>query len=140
MADELRTDPSSGSEPPSNGRLLLIMSGVGVLGATAAAIFASPSDGAAFFVGSVLAFVNYLWMKRSLRRIFDASGEAGTRPGFLGAGYFIRYLVLAAVVAVVYASGVLPIVPFMFGLASFGFATVIEGFVRIATGFSNTSN
>jgi hypothetical protein len=45
--------------------------------------------------------------------------------------YFLRYLVLGLVIAVVYIAGWVPIASLILGMAAFAFATVVEGFIRI---------
>jgi hypothetical protein len=65
-----------------------------------------------------------------LRKIF-AAAESGERPRMLAGKYFLRYVVLAIVVAVVYAADLLPIVALILGLGAFAFAVVIEGLIRI---------
>jgi hypothetical protein len=49
----------------------------------------------------------------------------------LAGKYFLRYVILAIVVALIYATGLLPTVPVIVGLAAFGFAVVVEGLIRI---------
>ena len=49
----------------------------------------------------------------------------------LAGKYFLRYIVLAIVVAVIYAADLLPVVALLLGLGAFGFAVVIEGLIRI---------
>lgn len=120
----------SGVTPPTNQRILVIMAAIGFLGTIAGFIFVSFAFGIGFFIGSVLGFANYYWLKRSLKVIFDKAAY-GDRPKFLGSGYFLRYLVLGAVIAVIFATDALPIVSVILGLASFGFAVVVEGFIRI---------
>ena len=84
-------------------------------------------------LGSALAFVNYFWLKRSLKTIFDTAAE-GQKPRMLAAGYFAEYAVLGLVVAAVYIGNLVPIVALILGLAGFGFAVVLEGFIRIFSG------
>lgn len=118
------------ARPPSNRRLLWIMAAVGLGGAIAGAVFGSWRFGLGVFVGTALAFANYFWLKSSLRKIF-AVAASGERPRMLAAKYFLRYIVLAAVVAVIYAADLLPIVGVILGLGAFGFAVVIDGMIRI---------
>ncbi|MCA1589756.1 MAG: ATP synthase subunit I [Acidobacteria bacterium] len=115
-------------------RILVIMAGLAVLGTILLVFFVSIDVAVGFLLGSVLAFINYLWMKRSLSRIFETAIE-GQRPRFVGAGYFIRYLILGLFIASIYLSGLLPILPLIFGMALFGFAVTIEGFIGV---FSHT--
>lgn len=132
MSDDLQ--PSESREqfamPPSHGRILVIMAVIGLLGTIAGAAFVSPAFGFGVLVGSTLAFINYYWLKRSLKTIFDVAAD-GQRPRMLAGNYFLRYIILGTVVAIIYATGVLPIVAIILGMAGFGFAVVIEGFVRI---------
>ena len=46
----------------------------------------------------------------------------GQKPSFIGAGYFIRYLVLGGIVAFFHVFGILPIGAILVGMAGFGFA------------------
>lgn len=121
---------SENFRPVSHERILLIMAVLGTMGGIAGFAFSSLGFGLGILVGTALAFVNYYWLKSSLRKIF-AAAESGERPRMLAGKYFLRYVILAAVVAVIYATGLLPIVPVIVGLAAFGFAVVIEGLIRI---------
>lgn len=116
--------------PLSHQRILVIMAVLGSLGSIAGFAFVSAKFGIGVLIGSVLAFVNYYWLKRSLRGIFDKAAY-GEKPKFLGSGYFLRYLVLGVLIAVIFATDVLPIVAVILGMAGFGFAVVVEGLVRI---------
>src|SRR5688500_9585789 len=87
--------------PPSHDRILVIMAILGVVGGIAGSVFNSLAFGLGILLGTALAFVNYYWLKRSLRKIFEVV-EHGERPRMLGTRYFLRYVVLAIVVAIVY--------------------------------------
>ena len=86
--------------------------------------------GLGIWVGAALGFANYFWLKSSLRKIFSVA-ESGERPRMLAGKYFLRYIVLGAVVAVIYAADLLPIVAVILGLMTFAFAVVIEGIARM---------
>ncbi len=116
--------------PLSHKRVLVIMAVLGVVGGIACSLFVSLQFGIGVVIGTALAFANYYWLKSSLRKIFSAA-ESGERPRMLAGKYFLRYVILAAVVAVIYASGLVPIVAVIIGLGGFAFAVVIEGFIRI---------
>ena len=116
--------------PPRNERLLLILAVLSIGGSIAGAAAVSARFGLAVLIGCVLAFVNYYWMQRSLKKIFGEVRE-GEKPRFLGAGYFIRYLVLGCVVAFFYVSDLLPISGILIGMAGFGFAVLVEGILRV---------
>ncbi|MDI1241042.1 MAG: ATP synthase subunit I [bacterium] len=116
--------------PPRNERILVILAVLGVGGSIAGAALVSARFGLAVLIGCVLAFVNYYWMQHSLKKIFSSAVD-GKRPRFLGAGYFIRYLVLGCVVAFIYTLDLLPISGLLVGMAGFGFAILVEGFLRV---------
>ena len=127
-------EPSAGQtdniRPVSHERILWIMAALGIIGGIAGFAFGSLRFGLGILVGTALAFVNYYWLKSSLRKIF-AAAESGERPRMLAGKYFLRYLILAMVVAVIYAADLLPVVAVIVGLGAFGFAVVIEGLIRI---------
>jgi ATP synthase I chain len=120
--------------PLSHRRILVIMAVIGLAGSLGSAIFVSVSFGAGLFIGSVLAFINYYWLKVSLKKIFDLAAETGERPRLLALKYFARYIVLGSIVALLYATGVVSAVGVILGMGGFGFAVVVEGILRI---FSN---
>ena len=128
MSEEI--EPSVG--PPSHQRILVIMAVLGVLGGIVGAIFHSAGFGLGVLIGTALAFANYYWLKISLRKIF-AAAESGERPRMLAGKYFLRYIVLGLIVALIYATGIVPIVALILGLAGFGFAVVIDGMIRIVS-------
>lgn len=120
--------------PISHRRILVIMAVIALAGSIAGAAFMSVSFGAGVLIGSVLGFINYYWLKVSLKKIFDKAAETGERPRLLGLKYFARYIVLGTVVAIIYATGTVSIVGVILGMGEFGFAVVVEGILRI---FSN---
>jgi hypothetical protein len=130
---EPSVDEPSSVRQPSNERILLIMAVLGIVGGIAGIAINSFRFGLGIVVGTALAFANYFWLKRSLRTIFSAA-ESGEKPRMLAGKYFVRYLVLGAVVAIIYFSGMLPIVAVILGLGGFGFAVVIDGLIRIFQG------
>lgn len=116
--------------PPRNERILVILAVLSIGGSIAGAALVSARFGLGLLVGCVLAFVNYYWMQHSLKKIFSTAAE-GQKPSFLGAGYFIRYIVLGCVVAFFYVTDLLPLSGLLVGMAGFGFAVLIEGFIRV---------
>lgn len=119
-------------QPPSHERILWIMAVLGVAGGIAGFAFKAFDFGLGILIGTALAFVNYYWLKSSLRKIFSAA-ESGEKPRMLAGGYFLRYIVLGIVVAVIYIAGLVPIVALILGLAGFGFAVVIDGIIRMVS-------
>ena len=132
--------PSAGNtvgDGLSHRRILVLMGAIGLAASVLTAFKISPRFGVGVFLGFAIAFVNYFWLKRTLRQIFDAARESGQRPRMLVGKYFLRYLVLGLVVAVIYAAGWAPITALLFGMAGFGLAIVAEGIIRL---FSATFN
>jgi hypothetical protein len=118
--------------PPTHQRILWIMAFLGIAGGIAGVAFRSYAFGLGILIGTGLAFANYYWLKSSLRTIFDVA-RTGERPRMLAGKYFLRYIVLGIIVAVIYISGLVPIVALIIGLAGFGFAVVIEGIIRMVS-------
>ena len=118
--------------PPeiSHRRILLEMASVIVVGALAGFALFSAQAGFGVLIGGVLSFANYFWQKYSLKAIFDRA-VGGKRTRFLAARYILRYVVLAAVVAIIYLTETVSIYAVIFGMASFSIAVVIEGFTSI---------
>jgi hypothetical protein len=128
MSEEI--EPSVG--PSSHQRILLIMAALGVAGGVAGAILHSAGFGLGVLIGTALAFANYYWLKISLQKIFKAA-ESGERPRMLAGRYFLRYIVIGVVVAAIYLTEMVPIIPVILGLAAFGFAVVLEGLIRMSS-------
>ena len=118
--------------PPSHRRILVLMAVIGVIGGIAGFAYISAAFALGVLTGTAFAFVNYFWLKRSLKSIFEVAAS-GEKPRMLVGKYFLRYLLLGAVIAVIYMTGTIPIVAVILGMAGFGFAVVAEGFIRIFT-------
>ncbi len=133
MSDDTEPAESQNIMPLSHPRILVIMALLGLLGSIAGFAFVSATFGFGVLIGSILAFINYYWLKGSLKKIFDDAAE-GEKPKLLALRYFTRYLVLGAIIAVIYATGAVSIVGVILGMAGFGFAVVVDGFIRIFSG------
>ncbi len=133
MSDEIEPVVSEEQAivPLSHRRILVIMAVIGLAGSIIGSALVSASFGAGVLVGSVLAFINYYWLKVSLKKIFDLAAETGERPRLLALKYFVRYLVLGTIVAIIYATGTVSISGVILGMGGFGFAVVTEGILRI---------
>ena len=116
--------------PPSHDRILVIMAVLGVLGTIAGIVFHSIGFGIGILLGVALAFGNYYWLRYSLKKVFAEAAE-GEKPRISAIRYILRYFTLAAIIAIVFAVGILPIVPVIMGMGGFGFAVVVEGIIRI---------
>ncbi|PYS88847.1 MAG: hypothetical protein DMF62_08685 [Acidobacteria bacterium] len=122
--------------PQSHDRILVIMAVLGVLGTIAGVAFHSVSFGIGVLLGVALAFGNYYWLRYSLKKVFAEAAE-GEKPRISAIRYILRYFTLAAVIAIIFAIGILPIVPVILGMGGFGFAVVVEGVIRIFQGSGN---
>ncbi len=136
MSDETEpiAPPDATVKPLSHSRILKIMGVIGLFGCVLGTLFISAKFGVGVLVGSMLAFVNYYWLKVSLRKLFDLAAGSGERPRLLGLKYFARYVVIGAVVAVLYATEAVSVVGLILGIGSFGFAVVFEGLFNIISG------
>lgn len=123
----------------SHRRILMLMAALVVLGSLAGFIFISGKFGSGILIGGLLSFVNYYWLKHTLRVIFDRA-KGGEKPRLFAFGYIIRYIVFGFVIAMIYLSQAIPITSVIAGLGSFAVAVVIEGFLRIFTSFFNKRN
>lgn len=121
--------------PLSHRRILWTMGAVVFIAAILTSVFVSWQFGLGFAIGGILAFLNYYWLKISLKRIFDKA-VGGEKPSFLGAGYFLRYLAFAAIIGVIYLTRVVPVVAVLLGLCVFAVAIVFEGLLRILSSIS----
>jgi hypothetical protein len=123
-------------EPLSHRRILVIMATIAVLGGLIGLILVSWQFGLGVLIGGILAFVNYYWLKFSLKKIFEQAID-GRKTRFLGLRYLFRYLILGTFLIIIFLTKSIPVVAVIAGLASFAVAVVIEGFIRIFSSFFN---
>ncbi len=135
MDEPIETN-GDGPAPLSHFRIIVIMAAVAAAGAALGYIYVGRKFGLGFGLGGVLSFVNYYWMKYSLKAIFDEA-EEGERPRMTGGKYVLRYVIFATVLGAVYLLDWELMVPLILGLSSFAFAVVIEGIFRIIASFGN---
>ena len=127
--------------PLSHRRILRTMAIVVLIGAGLSFAFISWQFGLGFIIGGSLAFLNYYWLKRSLKRIFEGVAAAAATGGgatsrFLSVNYFLRYLGVGAVIYIVYLTQAVSMVAVLLGLCVFAVAIVIEGLLRILSSIS----
>ena len=119
----------------SHRRILWTMAIVVITASILSSVFVSRQFGLGLLTGGILAFLNYYWLKISLKRIFD-NAIAGEKPSFLSLNYFLRYLGLGLVIYIIYLTQVVPVVSVLLGLCVFAIAIVIEGFLKILSSIS----
>jgi len=108
---------------------------VAVFAGLAGFIFVSRQFGLGVIIGGILSFVNYWWLKVSLKKLFDNAIAHGVKPRFLAVRYFARYVTLGAVLLIVFLTETIPVVAVILGLSSFALAIVIEGSMRLFSSF-----
>jgi len=117
--------------PISNRRILWLMVAVIVAGTLASLIFVSRLWALGFFIGGVLSVLNFFWLKSSLKKMFVETSEGEHKPHYSAIRYVSRYFTLAAILAVIFLTQIVPIASVIFGLVSLAFAILIEAFIRI---------
>jgi hypothetical protein len=118
-------------------RIVILMAASSVLGAFLSFVLISANYGFGVLIGGVLSLVNFYWLGKSLKGVFEKIAREGEKPIFMGASYILRYLIFGLILAFVYLTNFVPIIAVLWGLASFAFALTIEGFIRIFSSFFN---
>ncbi|HEX8249738.1 MAG TPA: ATP synthase subunit I [Pyrinomonadaceae bacterium] len=138
ISEPVTTEENRDAPRLSHGRILWIMAIVLSVGVAFSLFYARRDFTLGLIIGGGLAFLNYYWLKLSLKNLFDTMAAAGgEKPRFLVAKYFLRYATLGVVVAVVFITEIASIIGVLLGLSSIAPAVVVEGFLRIFT--SNSS-
>jgi len=119
-------------KPISNRGILIAMLIIIVAGSVAGFIFGGRLWGVGVIFGGGLAFVNYLWLERSTRAIFDQAAIATT--SILAAKYILRYVAIGLVLLLIYLTGAFPLAAVILGLSAFAFAVVVQGLKNIISG------
>lgn len=116
----------------SNRGILSVMFVLAGIMAVAAAVFYGPTAAIGVVLGGVLAWLNFRWLDSSTRAIL-VDPLVATTP-ILAMRYVLRYVLIAAVLVVIYYYDLLPVVAVIAGLASFALAVVLRGLKSIFTG------
>lgn len=132
MSDDFENVTTEQPDPTiSPRRILWTMGVVAVLGGLAGFVFISQPFGWGILLGGILSFINYFWLKISLKKLFDNALAHGKSPKFLAVRYLARYVLLGAVLTLIFLTHTIPVVAVILGLLSFAVAVVIEGLIRI---------
>jgi hypothetical protein len=135
-SEQIPAEQQSTVQTLSHRRILTLMALAALLGSIGGFVFVGLSFGIGVLIGGILSLVNYYWLKRSLKTVFDMA-VAGEKPQFLAGKYFLRYLTFGAVLTIVYLTKAVPVVAVLLGLASFALAIIFEAFIRLFNSFSN---
>jgi hypothetical protein len=131
---ELIADKQENLVPLTHRRILIVMAAVAIAGSLLGFVFVSGLFGLGVLIGGVLSFVNYYWLKRSLKKIFEQAVD-GEKARFLGLRYLFRYLVLGGILLIVFLTKTVPVAAVILGLASFAIAIMIEALIRLFASF-----
>lgn len=122
-------------EKLSHQRILILMGIVAVLCSIYGFIFVDWQFGLGVLVGGAFSFVNYYWLKHTIKFVFQQA-EEGEVPRFSGTRYILRYFIFGLGLLLIYLTETISVIAVILGLASFAFAIVLEGFIRIFTSFN----
>ncbi len=81
-------------------------------------------------LGCLLSFLNFYWLKVSLRSLFEQAAS-DTRAKFTASFYLLRYLVIAIVITIAAALNVASVAAMLVGLLSFAFAVLLEAIIQL---------
>ena len=123
-------------QPITHRRILSVMAVCVLVGTILSFVFGSWQFGLGFLFGGILSFINYYWLKISLKKVFD-SAEADEKPRVSATKYMLRYFVFGGLLVLIYLTKTVPVASVILGLASFAFAILIEAFIRIFSSFFN---
>lgn len=130
--DPLVTD--SKTERLSHRGILVSMGLIVLVGAFIGYAFQGLRFSLGIVIGGLLALGNYLWLDRSTRAIFDTAASTGPHSAaWLAVKYILRYMVMGAVLLLIYLTDAFPVTAVIAGLGAFAAAVVIEGLKNIFT-------
>lgn len=114
----------------SERRLLTTMSIV-LFGMIAASLFFTDNDVTiGLSIGGALSFLNYFWLKNSLRSLFKNTAE-GAGGGFSSSFYIIRYAVIGVIIFAAAHLRLASVAAMLVGLLSFAFAILLEAVIQL---------
>jgi hypothetical protein len=114
----------------SHRRLLVTIAVVVIVGTIAGLIFISSKAGIGVLLGGLLGFGNYAWHRRSMAAVLEGAVRGSATP-MLGLRYIFRYIVLGAILTLIYFSQLVSMAGVIFGLMSFVVAVMVEGLTSI---------
>ena len=115
----------------SNRGIVTFMVALILLGTIGGIVFGGRGIGSGVLIGGIMAVVNYFWLERSTRALFEQ--RAASASVLLAAKYILRYAAIGAVLLLLYVTEVVPILAVIGGLSTFALAVVIQGLKNIFT-------
>ena len=134
-ATDSKTTGQETPAPISNRRILWLMAIIVIAGSLATFIFVSPLFSLGIFIGGVLSFINYFWLKSTLKKVFVETVDGEHQPRYSAARYSLRYLTLGAILAFIFLTKTVSVGAVILGMTSFAFAIMIEALIRIFSSF-----
>ena len=125
---------NSGEEeiaPITNERILYAMVFIVIVGTILGFTFGGWKFGLGFLFGGILSFINYFWLKATLRDFFEKVLGGEGNSSFMVFRFFFRYLLIGLLLLFIFLTDIVPIIAVVFGLTSFAFAVLIEGLIKI---------
>lgn len=123
-------DESEGAVELSYERVLTLLGFLVLAGSLGTALFVSYRFGAGVFLGGFFSVLNYLWLKSILRRVFETSERSGS-AAIMAFKFILRYFAFAAILLIVFITGIVPVIAVLFGLAGFALAVMVEGVLSV---------
>ena len=132
MGEESTLEESAQSEAVviSYERILALLGLLVAIASVVTMLLVSTRFGIGVAVGGIFSVLNYYWLKSVFRNMF-AGGESEPRPGLMAVKFFLRYVLFAVVLLLIYVTGVLPVIAVLIGLAGFALAVMVEGIMSI---------
>lgn len=129
----MESSDGTGFSPLSNKRVLVLMAAITVSGALISHFAVSADFSGGVLVGGAISLLSYFWLSKSLRSMLQRAVR-GESTQFQAFKFFLRYVLIGAVLVFVYRSSAFPMIAVLLGLASFAGAIVVEGLVRLVRG------
>ncbi|MDQ4120817.1 MAG: ATP synthase subunit I [Acidobacteriota bacterium] len=114
----------------SEGRLLATMTVILFVMVAASLFLADWDVTIGLILGGALSFLNYFWLKSSLRSLFDKVAVRGGGK-FSASFYIIRYAVIAVVILAAAQLRLASVAAMLVGLLSFAFAILLEAVIQL---------
>jgi len=114
----------------SERRLLVTMTVILIVMIAASLFLANWDVTIGLMLGGALSFLNYYWLKSSLRSLFEKVA-LGTGGKFSASFYIVRYVVIGIVIFAAARLGVASVAAMLVGLLSFAFAILLEAFIQL---------
>lgn len=114
----------------SERRLLFAMTVILIVMVAASLFAAHPDVTIGLILGGALSYLNYFWLKSSLRSLFEKVAT-GTGGKFSASFYIVRYIVIGVVIFIAAQLHLASVAAMLVGLLSFAFAILLEAIIQL---------